>query len=71
MKGQWPTPVYFGTGSDDRFLSGQRLLAEVLPPDHVSVLPGKHQWSTWLTLWAQWLDHGPLADTRDQPLSLT
>jgi pimeloyl-ACP methyl ester carboxylesterase len=71
LKGQWPTPVYFGTGSDDRFLSGQQLLAEVLPPDRVRVLPGKHQWSTWLALWAQWLDHGPLADTRDQPLSLT
>jgi pimeloyl-ACP methyl ester carboxylesterase len=61
LKGEWRTPVYFGTGSADRFLSGQQMMSEVLPEDHVRVLPGKHQWSTWQALWADWLDHGPLA----------
>ena len=61
LKGDWRTPVYVGTGSTDRFLSGQQLLAALLPPAHVRVLPGKHQWSTWQTLWTDWLDHGPLA----------
>ena len=60
-KAQWTTPVYFGTGSSDRFLNGQRLLADLLPEDHIHMLPGKHQWSTWKALWDHWLDHGPLA----------
>jgi pimeloyl-ACP methyl ester carboxylesterase len=60
IQGDWRTPVYFGTGSADRFLRGQQLLADVLPKDHVRVLPGKHQWPTWQALWADWLDHGPL-----------
>jgi pimeloyl-ACP methyl ester carboxylesterase len=61
LKGEWRTPVFFSTGSADRFLSGQQLLAELLPPDHVRVRPGRHQWSTWQALWADWLDQGPLA----------
>lgn len=61
IKGEWKTPVYLGTGSADRFLSGQQLLSNLLPEDHVRVLPGKHQWPTWQALWADWLDHGPLA----------
>jgi pimeloyl-ACP methyl ester carboxylesterase len=61
LKAEWTTPVYFGTGSTDRFLSGQRLLSDLLPDDHVRVLPGSHQWPTWKALWEDWLDHGPLA----------
>ena len=61
LKAQWPTPVYFATGDTDRFLSGQRLLADLLPPERVRLLPGNHQWPTWKTLWDDWLDHGPLA----------
>ena len=55
------TPVYFATGDTDRFLSGQRLLADLLPSERVRLLPGNHQWPTWKTLWEDWLDHGPLA----------
>lgn len=61
LKGEWRTPVYVGTGNADRFLSGQKMLSDVLPEDHVRVLPGQHQWPTWQALWADWLDHGPLA----------
>ncbi|WP_037472810.1 alpha/beta fold hydrolase [Simplicispira psychrophila] len=66
LKAQWPTPVYFATGDTDRFLSGQRLLADLLPPERVRLLPGSHQWPTWKTLWEDWLDNGPLA-CRPQP----
>lgn len=62
---QWTTPVYFATGHADRFLKGQRLLAELLPPERVRMLPGNHQWPTWKALWEDWLDHGPLADSGD------
>jgi pimeloyl-ACP methyl ester carboxylesterase len=60
-KAEWITPVYFGTGADDRFLNGQRLLADLLPEARVRMLPGRHQWPTWKALWDDWLDHGPLA----------
>jgi pimeloyl-ACP methyl ester carboxylesterase len=61
IQGQWRTPVYFGTGSADRFLSGQQMLSDVLPEGYVRVLPGKHHWPTWKALWNEWLDQGPLA----------
>ena len=61
LKAQSTTPVYFGTGSADRFLKGQRMLADLLPEERVRVLPGSHQWATWKALWEDWLDHGPLA----------
>lgn len=59
--GDWPTPVHFGTGSEDRFLRGQFMIAHLLPTERVRILSGAHDWSTWQTLWHYWLDHGPLA----------
>jgi pimeloyl-ACP methyl ester carboxylesterase len=67
LRAQWTTPVYFGTGDADRFLSGQRLLADLLPEAHIHSVPGTHQWSTWKILWNDWLDHGPLARTEPLP----
>lgn len=61
LTAEWTTPVYFGTGTADRFLRGQRLLADLLPEARVRLLPGSHQWPTWKALWDDWLDHGPLA----------
>ena len=61
VAGQWKTPVYLGTGSEDRFLRGQRMLADLLPKDNVRILSGSHDWTTWQALWHDWLDHGPLA----------
>ena len=60
LKKESTTPVYFGTGTSDRFLTGQRLLAELLPVNHITMVPGGHEWPTWKALWANWLDHGPL-----------
>lgn len=65
-KGEWTTPVYFGTGSDDRFLAGQQLLSDLLPKERVHLIPGSHQWATWKALWNDWLDHGPLASDAPQ-----
>ena len=62
LAGQWPTPVYFSTGSDDRFRKGQRMLADLLPATYVRYAPGAHAWPTWQALWGDWLDHGPLAN---------
>jgi len=64
LQARWTTPVYFGTGSTDRFLSGQRLLSDLLPKERIRVLPGNHQWTTWKSLWEDWLNSGPLAFER-------
>lgn len=60
--GLWKTPVHFGTGSEDRFMRGQHMLANLLPAERVSILPGSHTWPTWMMLWQDWLDHGPLVN---------
>lgn len=52
----WIMPVHFGTGSEDRFLQGQKLISNLLPSECISVLPGKHNWATWKALWEGWLD---------------
>ena len=59
--GQWSTPVYLGTGTEDRFLRGQRMLAELLPSENVRMISGTHSWPTWIALWHEWLESAPLA----------
>jgi hypothetical protein len=59
--GLWSTPVYFGTGTEDRFLRGQRILAELLPGENVRMISGTHTWPTWIALWQEWLESAPLA----------
>ena len=47
--------LYLGYGQDDRFAEAHRLLAQVLPPSAVNVIPGAHDWRTWTTLWENFL----------------
>ena len=61
LAGRWQTQVCLSTGSEDRFLRGQRMLADLLPRERVRYLPGTHAWPTWQELWQDWLEHGPLA----------
>lgn len=44
-----PTWLFFG--ADDYLKVGQRLLADLLPPHQVTVIPGAHDWATWQKLW--------------------
>ncbi|HEU5180214.1 MAG TPA: alpha/beta fold hydrolase [Candidatus Polarisedimenticolia bacterium] len=44
-------PVLLAFGESDRYAAAQRLLAEILPPERVIVLPGGHDWITWGKLW--------------------
>ncbi len=48
--------IYLGYGRNDRFSYGQKLLAEVLPPQRVVVIRGGHNWTTWKELWDIFLD---------------
>ncbi len=43
--------IFLGYGEYDRFSYGQKLLAESLPPEHVVVIRGGHNWSTWVKAW--------------------
>ena len=49
-------PVYLGLGSEDRFADRHRLMAAALAPVDVDVVPGAHDWPTWLRLWERFLD---------------
>ncbi len=48
--------IYLGYGKDDRFANGQALFASLLPQDHILVIDGGHDWSTWKKLWIMFLD---------------
>ena len=48
-------PIHLYTGSHDRLIGGQRLLASLLAADHVVEVPGDHDWPAWTTLWSRWL----------------
>lgn len=44
-------PTWLLSGASDYLSAGQKLFASLLPPDHVVVVPGKHNWKTWEKLW--------------------
>ena len=48
--------IYLGYGTRDRYSYGQKLLAEILPPDHVVTMDGGHKWQVWTVLWDILLD---------------
>lgn len=51
--------IYLGYARQDRFSSGQRLLANCLPENHVSVQDGDHDWPTWRMLWQDLVSRKP------------
>ncbi len=53
--------LYLGYAQADRFAAGHRMLAELLPPAHVAVVPGGHDWQSWAVLWRQLLGRSPFA----------
>jgi len=58
-----PAPLYLGLGRSDRFGAAQRLLAALLPPERVTIVPGGHRWGPWEELWRRFLDRGLLPGT--------
>ncbi len=49
---------YFGSG--DRFVDGQRRIAQALSPAGVHEIPGGHEWSDWRRMWTDFLARGAL-----------
>jgi len=48
--------VRLGYGREDRFANSQRMMAAALPPEHVQVTAGGHEWPVWSQLWEDFLD---------------
>lgn len=51
-------PIFLAHGQDDA-PPGTLMLAELLPPERVLVIPGDHDWDTWIPLWEQLLTRVP------------
>ena len=54
-------PVFVGYGSEDRFASGMKQIAECFPPAARHATPGGHEWPVWQILWEHFLDSGYLS----------
>jgi len=52
--------LWLGYGLDDRFAFSHRLLADILPADHVATTEGGHDWPEWMRLWRRLLPRLPL-----------
>jgi len=52
-------PVFLGYGSDDHYRGASVMLSAYLPEQRISVIPGGHDWETWVVLWHNLLDLQP------------
>ena len=48
-----PPELWLLAGRDDRYHAWHQTLAGLLPPDHVTFIPGAHTWYTWTALWRE------------------
>ena len=55
---QTTVPIYLGFGQTDRYVAGQRLLAQILPAERVFTVPGGHGYESFRSLWKMFLQHG-------------
>jgi pimeloyl-ACP methyl ester carboxylesterase len=53
--------IYLGFGTSDRLAPANRLLAGRLPPDHVYMTEGDHDWPPWRQQWGTFLDKSDLS----------
>jgi pimeloyl-ACP methyl ester carboxylesterase len=54
--------LYLGYGRADRMAETNALLAAALPPDHVFIGDGGHNWPSWRVLFREFLARGPLKE---------
>jgi pimeloyl-ACP methyl ester carboxylesterase len=52
------TSFFMGYGREDRFFDGMQRQAAQWPSEAIHVIPGAHDWVTWKTLWALFLNRG-------------
>lgn len=49
-------PVFVGYGTEDRFASGMKQIADCFPAASSHAIPGGHDWPVWQLLWEHFLD---------------
>ena len=59
-----PTALFLGYGRDDRMARADGMLAGLLPPSHVLLGEGGHDWRTWKTLFGRFLAGGVMDGCR-------
>ena len=52
-------PVFLGYGREDRYRGSSIMLSEYLPGQQIAIIPGDHDWETWVMLWQKLLDLQP------------
>ncbi len=62
--GQSRISIHLGYGKDDRFAASHQMMAAVLEPQNVTVVPGGHDWAAWSRLWEHFLDRVLLQGNR-------
>lgn len=58
--GKFPD-IHLGYGSEDRYRGASIMLSQRLAQHRVTVIPGGHDWETWISLWGMLLDKQPFA----------
>lgn len=51
--------IFLGRALGDRFVATATLLRDLLPPEQVVDVAGKHDWKSWQALWRLILDRNP------------
>lgn len=52
-------PILVGRALGDRFAATAAMLADLLPDDQFTSVPGGHDWTSWRALWRLILDRNP------------
>ena len=59
--------AWIAYGADEPFRAPIELMTPLLPPDHVILLPGKHNWTLWKTALGTLLDRARRAQATETP----
>lgn len=63
--------LYLGYGSEDRYRAASIMLAARLHSQRVAVMPGGHDWETWIRLWSMLLEQQPFSNSAAQAVGLS
>ena len=61
--------IWLGFGDHDYLRPGIEQLAAQLPPGHVLILPGKHEWAVWKPALRQLLQRADAAERKPPPVA--
>ena len=62
-RGDNALPLHLAFGTEDDFAYGGRMLASLLPEEHVLTLAGDHDWKVWTRIWEEFLASGTICSS--------